>query len=297
MSEFKFACPVCGQHITSDSAASGSQLECPTCYRKIVVPQAPSGEQSKFILSAAQVSQPRPVSAAPGQEVAAPAKSNRTSLIAGAALIAVLAAAGGGFYLFREKLFRHATTNQTNATAAAGSAKAKKPYVPERKYDVPTNAAWSLDLSSVDTPDSPAAGRVHGKGFFAERATIQGGNLTFREGRSGPPELGMTVILFAQRAEDLSGKSIEIPPDRPPPVPKVIVRWRDQQGKAMTENVHSGYALKVSFGQAANGRIPGSIYLCAPDGEKSFVAGNFEAEIRKPNPPKQKAPRPKKVAP
>ena len=52
MSEFKFACPVCGQHITADSANSGGQLECPTCFRKIVVPQAPEAADPKFILAA-----------------------------------------------------------------------------------------------------------------------------------------------------------------------------------------------------------------------------------------------------
>src|SRR5712672_2412427 len=63
MSEFKFACPVCGQHITADSSTSGGQLECPTCFRKIVVPQAPTAGDSKFIISAAQVAKPRPASA------------------------------------------------------------------------------------------------------------------------------------------------------------------------------------------------------------------------------------------
>src|SRR6266436_5752765 len=60
MSEFKFACPVCGQHITADSSTSGGQLECPTCFQKIVVPQAPASGDAKFILSAAQVAKPRP---------------------------------------------------------------------------------------------------------------------------------------------------------------------------------------------------------------------------------------------
>ena len=42
MSEFKYACPVCGQHIKCDSSQAGSQMECPTCFQKITVPQAPS---------------------------------------------------------------------------------------------------------------------------------------------------------------------------------------------------------------------------------------------------------------
>src|SRR4029077_5834678 len=52
MSEFKFACPVCGQHITADSGASGKSLECPTCFQRIVAPQAPLSGDPKLILSA-----------------------------------------------------------------------------------------------------------------------------------------------------------------------------------------------------------------------------------------------------
>ena len=41
MSEFKYACPVCGQHIKCDSSQSGTTMECPTCFQKIIAPQAP----------------------------------------------------------------------------------------------------------------------------------------------------------------------------------------------------------------------------------------------------------------
>jgi len=36
------------------------------------------------------------------------------------------------------------------------------------------------------------------------------------------------------------------------------------------------------------GRMPGKIYLALPDDLKSFVAGTFNAEIRKPPAPKPK---------
>ena len=42
MSEFKYACPVCGQHMKCDSSQSGTVMECPTCFQKIIVPQAPA---------------------------------------------------------------------------------------------------------------------------------------------------------------------------------------------------------------------------------------------------------------
>lgn len=60
MSEFKFACPVCGQHITADASAAGKQLNCPTCFRKIIIPQPPAGSDSKLILSAVEANRPRP---------------------------------------------------------------------------------------------------------------------------------------------------------------------------------------------------------------------------------------------
>ena len=88
------------------------------------------------------------------------------------------------------------------------------------------------------------------------------------------------MLLVAREAEELSGKIIAIPPERPPPLPQVIVRWKDEQQQAVTQTIGSGYALKLAFGQPADGRMPGKIYLCLPDDPKSFVAGTFDAKIR-----------------
>ncbi len=51
MSEFKYACPVCGQHMKCDSSQAGSVMECPTCFQKITVPQAPASDDPKFIIT------------------------------------------------------------------------------------------------------------------------------------------------------------------------------------------------------------------------------------------------------
>src|SRR5215831_4051497 len=97
MSEFKFACPVCGQHITADSSASGGQLSCPTCFRKIVIPQAPTAGDSKFILSAAQVAKPRPASATSTSIMPPPAPKTSILPLVGIGLV-VLLGMGGGVY-------------------------------------------------------------------------------------------------------------------------------------------------------------------------------------------------------
>jgi hypothetical protein len=305
MSEFKFACPVCGQHITADSSASGGQLSCPTCFRKIVIPQAPTAGDPKFILSAAQVAKPRPTSATSTSLAAPPAERKVKVLpLLGIGLVALLGL-GAGAYFFRDRLFKKHASEQARAgggTNKTGKAKAPLPRV---TYPIPTNIVWSLELTNADVPESMAAGSIHGSGFFCERAVLQAVaadaktparcDLNLRQGKSGPPDLGLTVQLFAPQGEDLAGKTVEITPDRSPPVPKVILRWKNEQDKAVNKSFAEGYALRIAFGDAANGRMSGKIYVAIADEHKSVVAGTFNAEIRKAPPPKPKQPKaPKK---
>jgi hypothetical protein len=70
------------------------------------------------------------------------------------------------------------------------------------------------------------------------------------------------------------------------------LRWKDDQDKGVSQNIGSGYALKVAFGPVVNKRITGKLYIALPDESKSFVTGTFDAEIRQP--PAPKLPKPKK---
>lgn len=286
MSEFKFACPVCGQHITADSSTSGSAITCPTCFQKIVVPQAPASADPKFIVTATQVGKPRPTPTDLGSTEPVRVSTSRSSLIATGALIVLLGALGVGLWKFRARLFG---TSQKNIDSKEMARKDPPPRV----YPIPTNIVWTMELAKAGFPEDPAAGSVHGMGFFCERATLQGGNLTLRQGRKGPPDLGISVEFHVHQGEELSGKTVEIPPDREPPaggrLPRVTLRWKDEAQKAVNEKIDSGYGLKVAFGTAANGRMPGKIYIALPDDTKSVVAGTFYAEIRKPPQPKQPA--------
>jgi DNA-directed RNA polymerase subunit RPC12/RpoP len=289
MSEFKFACPVCGQHITADSSTSGGQIECPTCFQKIVVPQAPASQDTKFILSASQVAKPRPASPdAASQLGPLRASSPRTSVPATIALAVLLCAAGAALFVFRDRVLRfvHGLPAATNALPPQQTV----PVAIKPTYPIPTNITWTLDLTNAVLPDTPVAGSIHGSGFRCERAVLRGGLLNLNQGKASPWDLGISLSLFARQGEELSGKTVEIPPDRAK-APRVVLRWKDEQQKPATENFNSGYALKVTFGQAANGRMPGKIYLCLPDPAKSFVAGAFNAEIRKPSPPKSTPPK------
>jgi hypothetical protein len=89
VAEFKFACPVCHQHIMADSSAAGTQVECPTCFRQIIVPKAPTGETTKLILRGTQAgkAQTRFQSTPPGNSV-----RSKTSLGKLAAFVTLIVA-------------------------------------------------------------------------------------------------------------------------------------------------------------------------------------------------------------
>ena len=97
MNEFKFVCPVCGQHIKCDSLQGGSTIECPTCFQKIIAPQAPAVDDMKFILTGTKVGE-RPGSASATNEGTAistgPAKKFPTAAIAVAVLLCVTGGVG-----------------------------------------------------------------------------------------------------------------------------------------------------------------------------------------------------------
>lgn len=42
MSEFKFSCPHCDQHLQCDERLGGKQIQCPACNHLIVIPASPA---------------------------------------------------------------------------------------------------------------------------------------------------------------------------------------------------------------------------------------------------------------
>ena len=280
MSEFKFACPACGQHITCAANSSGSPMECPTCYRKLVVPQPPAAGSPNLILTAAEVhSRPAPL---PGSSSGVTLPAGRKLPLAAIGLVVLVCAAGAGVFVFREKIFKTSAPNTTSgSTTGAKKDSSVSPSKPA------SNTNWTLHLADVKTPAAPVAGWINGQSFQLEKAVIKGGTLDLRQGSKWPPDLGLTVQLFANQAEDLAGKTVILDADRDA-APKIVLRWKDDAGQPVTSNFRQGYAARIEFGTAAGGRLSGKIYLCAPDDAKSYVAGTFDAEIRKPTPPKKK---------
>jgi len=283
MSEFKFACPICGQHITADSKDTGSQIPCPTCFRKIIVPPAPAAVDPKFVLSASEANKPRPPQTNPTPLGGIPRASSRTAVPTALLVLLVLAcAAGATLFALRGKF----SNPKSGTHDGAGGNEPPHQELSSQPLYTGTNL-WTLDFSDVKFPDAPVWGSIHERAFNPDRAVLTGSNLTLRAGRSGPIELGLTIFFFNRQAEELSGKTAEIKTNDTI-APRVVLRWKETD--RVSETYRSGYAMKIEFGPLANNAIPGKIFLCLPDESKSWIAGTFRAEVHKPGPPKPRPP-------
>jgi len=114
MSEFKYACPVCGQHMKCDSSQSGTVMECPTCFQKITAPQAPATDDPKFIITGTKVGERLIPSAPVGSGAATPPEKDfpATTFV----LIVLLCATIAVAFLFRGTIFKSASTGTIAVT-------------------------------------------------------------------------------------------------------------------------------------------------------------------------------------
>lgn len=56
MSDFRFACPHCGQRISCDSSLRGSETVCPSCQKKLIIPAPAAKAAAPMPRSAARIS-------------------------------------------------------------------------------------------------------------------------------------------------------------------------------------------------------------------------------------------------
>jgi regulation of enolase protein 1 (concanavalin A-like superfamily) len=174
--------------------------------------------------------------------------------------------------------FDHVTWRAKEKSAAAAPRSPSAPVAP------PANDTnWTLRLESAATPAAPVTGRIHGQNFIIERAAHVNGGLILRQGSSGPVEFGAIINFSGATPEALAGKTLHIAADAEKAA-RVTLHWRDAGGVVQKAAFQDGYALRLEFGGIDHGRLPGKIYLCLPDAEKSYLAGTFDAAIVRSKP-------------
>jgi len=277
MSEFKFACPVCGQHMMCDSSQSGSVMECPTCFQKITAPQAPAMDDPKFIITGTKVGERPPPKIPEANPYALPqVKGFPGALVVVMILIFIGAAVA---FVYRGTIFKSRNAaDESNPS----STKAHLPPKPAIVAPPASDTNWMLALGTNAISDAPVAGRIHGQDFIVERAVLYNGTLILRDSGHGPVTFGVTINFSGALPEALSGQMINVMTNAETAA-HVTLHWPDGAGSDKT-GFDSGYALRLEFGALAYNKLPGKIYLCLPDAEKSYLLGSFTAEARKPRP-------------
>jgi len=138
MSEFKYACPVCGQHMKCDSSQSGTVMECPTCFQKITAPQAPESDDPKFIITGTKTGErPIPAALANANLMAPVLEPVKKTPVAAIAFVVLLCAAAVALFVFWGNIFKP----EPPPAAAPGSNSASA--------TPPEPVTYTLNLSSV----------------------------------------------------------------------------------------------------------------------------------------------------
>lgn len=255
-------------------------MNCPTCFRKLLVPNAPASGEQSFVLTATEVAN-RPVSArdqgppAIGRIAPKPTVTLFTILA-----VVFLAGIAVGVVIIGKRMFNRPAPVVPVPPPPPPIVTNKPVAAPPPPLPLTTN--WTLNLAEAKIPDAPVQGLLHGSEFKLDRAVIQAGRLDLRQGDQWPPDLGVSIHLFAPRAEALAGRTVLLDVTRTNG-PRVILRWKEKQEHAIMMEFRWGYAARVEFGGVVSNHLSGKIYLAIPDGMKSYVAGTFYAEIRKPN--------------
>lgn len=299
MSDFKFDCPKCGQSIVCDTSNAGMQIPCPVCQTLLTVPkpppsapEVPAGGGRLTIKHTAHQTHSAPPPPGASNAPATPAwgtkpappppPKKKSPLVPIIVVVVVIAALAGGWFGFGAPYVKAQAEKKRQAEEDARR-QAEQQAKAAAEAAKPKKANWTLDLTNAKFPDRPATGKYRGTEFTVELAVFQSGRLILLETNITPRQFAIPVPL--RTGETLSGKTIEVTSTNTSIVPQITLTWKDEGSNVPSKEVFSkGYAMKLEFGTVAEGRLPGKIYLCVPDAEKSFVAGNFHIGSGQPAP-------------
>lgn len=137
------------------------------------------------------------------------------------------------------------------------------------------------DISAQPIPDKPAAGKVHGREFKVEKATLEEGILKLRQGEGFATHLEeFEIDLSRKNVENFAGQTFTAQLSQKAGIDITLAYSGEKKGSIKTRTYMREYTMKLEFGTAKDGKIPGKIHLRLPDEAGSFVVGTFEAEIK-----------------
>jgi len=265
VSAFKFACPVCGQHLQARAEEAGQTTECPSCFKKLTVPQAPTDASTKLIITAS-VADARRGPHRPGPEAGPAESATRSSKRPAQLLIAAVVV----------------------AAAAVVGVLLLKPQRPQPVEPVPSDKSaapaspglWTNEMAGLKLLDTPVRGRLNGWDFALTTAFWRDTRLILRQNGGEPEGLRLTIDFPLKGGELVSGKTFRVGPTDPSLEAPLRIIWRNESRKDQELRFPSDYLLWVKFEEVSPQRVGGRIHVCLPDARQSWLAGRFLAENR-----------------
>lgn len=106
--------------------------------------------------------------------------------------------------------------------------------------------------------------------------------LELRQGADFFADYTVQIPISEPNPSKLSGRTFRWPSDDPKDTkPSVRVGWKPAGGPFTKFLFDPQFVMRLEFGQLKGNQLPGRIYLCVVDPEKSFVRGSFVAELKK----------------
>ena len=138
---------------------------------------------------------------------------------------------------------------------------------------------WTEKMERMKVPAlSTAQGKLNGVEVSIEGAKLRGNKLWLH----GEDGVTFSVQLFVKPDTDLAGTSHEVDGHAAGTGPIVEVEHSKFGRVLYEESLLSRYLMVLRFGKRQFGVLSGTIYVCLPDENKSFIAGSFQADIVTP---------------
>jgi hypothetical protein len=142
---------------------------------------------------------------------------------------------------------------------------------------------WRADASTAVIPAGPSLGQLRGQRFLVTSAELRGSALILRQAKDRFGERQLMIHLFLKagdsEAPGADGKMFLVRKATEADAPRVSMQWRTAKDSMPETLWVDHYSLRLEFGRSQAGRLPGEIYLCVSDPQKSFVAGHFTAVL------------------
>ena len=145
----------------------------------------------------------------------------------------------------------------------------------------PTTPGPAAILQKEKPSAGSALGKIRGAKFKVEEAGVANGILTLRQGSDFFPDYAILIFLFLKEGEKVEGRTFNITKGQGFGSPHIHMKWKQKgQNAPKTEIFMKDYTMRLEFGKAEKGALPGKISLSLPDKDQSYVNGTFFAEIK-----------------